>query len=178
VVGRLQLNYGDPESSYYSSAAYLGKKNTIAIGGSYDYQPNIGTMIDTVLFKTDYMFFNVDVFAEQQIGGGALTFEGAYYNLDMDSRAPRLEGDGFYVQAGYLFKNDKWQPWGLYETWSSEDPNNAGSFDSFRVGLSYYWVGFNANIKAGYERINSDTTIGSTNEDTLDTFLIGFYTNY
>jgi hypothetical protein len=179
VAGRLQFNLGDSEASFYSTATYLGKKKTVAIGASVDFQPNVGrALTDSTVFQANYTYFNVDLFAEQPLGGGSLTFEGAYYNLDLEQMAPRLEGDGFYVQAGYLIKNEKWQPWGLFESWKSEDPLDEGSFDSFRVGLSYFMAGHNANVKVGYESLMSKTNIGSTTEDTISTFLVGLYTTY
>jgi hypothetical protein len=175
LTGRVQLNYEDSEGSYYDSSTYLGKKKTISLGASIDHQPDAGALVDTTVYKDDYTFYNVDVFAEQPVGKGSITVEAAYYNLNYDI-APRVEGDGFYVQAGYYIK--KWQPWALYEMWKSEATDDRGSFDSYRVGLSYFIDGQRANVKVGYERINSDTTIGSTSETALNTFLIGFYTTY
>jgi Phosphate-selective porin O and P len=178
ITGRLQLNLGDSEPSYYDTATYLGEKRTLAFGVSYDVQPNVGRVIDGELFKTDYAYWTVDVFGEQPVGSGSLTFEGAYANVDLKGLAPRLEGDGFYVQAGYLIHKARWQPWVLYEKWSADDPDGRGGFDSFRVGVSYFMVGHNANLKVGYETIRADTEIESTHEDTIDTFLVGLYITY
>lgn len=174
TTGRIQFNFGDPEPSFYSVATYLGKKDTLAIGASYDTQSDVGTST----FQSDYDYYSVDIFGEKPAGNGSLTFEAAYSELDLDGRAPRVEGDGFYVQAGYLIRKEKWQPWLMYEEWNADDPTGRGSGDSFRVGLSYFIKGHNANFKIGYESISADTNFGSTREDGIDTLLIGFYTTY
>ncbi len=174
TTGRIQFNFGDPEPSYYSVATYLGKKNTLAIGASYDLQSDVGNST----FQSDYAYYSVDIFGEKPVGEGSLTFEAAYSDLDLDGRAPTVEGDGFYVQGGYLIRNEKWQPWLLYEEWGSNDPTGRGSGEAFRVGVSYFMAGHNANFKIGYESVSTDTNIGSSSENGLDTLLIGFYTTY
>ena len=174
ATGRIQFNFGDPEPSYYSVATYLGKKNTLAVGASYDTQSDVGN----ATFQSDYDYYSVDVFAEKPVGDGSLTFEAAYSDLDLSGRAPRVEGDGFYVQAGYLIRKEKWQPWLMYEEWSAEDATGRGSADAFRIGVSYFMAGHNANFKIGYESVSTDTNIGSSSENGIDTLLIGFYTTY
>ena len=176
TTGRIQFNFGDPEPSYYSVATYLGKKNTLAIGASYDTQSDVGTASGS--FQSDYDYYSVDIFGEKPVGNGSLTFEAAYSDLDLASRAPRVEGDGFYVQAGYLIRKEKWQPWFMYEEWNADDPTGRGSGEAFRIGLSYFIAGHNANFKIGYESVSADTNFPSTSEDGLDTLLIGFYTTY
>jgi hypothetical protein len=174
TTGRIQFNFGDPEPSYYSVATYLGGKDTLAIGASYDTQSDVGN----ATFQADYTASSFDIFAEKPVGEGSLTFEAAFLDLDLDGRAPRVEGDGFYVQAGYLIRKEKWQPWFLYEEWNSNDPTGRGSGDAFRVGVSYFIAGHNANFKIGYESLSTDTNIGSSDENGVDTFLVGFYTTY
>ncbi len=174
TTGRIQLNFGDPEPSFYSVATYLGKKDTIAIGASYDTQSNAGGVFRDTTINTDYAYYSVDFFADKPMGGGgALTFEAAYSDLDLDGIAPRVEGDGYYVQGGY-YKN-KWQPWFLYEEWNSNDPAGRGSLDSWRVGISYFMQGHNANFKLGYEDLDVVTATGHRG---LGSILLGFYTTY
>ncbi|MBT3191911.1 MAG: hypothetical protein HN341_05090, partial [Verrucomicrobia bacterium] len=90
--------------------------------------------------------------------------------------AKQSQGEGFYVQAGYLVNS--WQPWVEYETWESDADDGTGSYDMYRVGLSYYIKGHNANIKAGFERLESDTTVLSSTSDTIDSFVMGCYVTY
>ena len=175
MTGRLQLNFGDPEPSYYSVATYLGGKNTFSIGLSYDSQSDVaGSSTPT----TDYTFWNVDVFAEKPMGNGTVNFEGAFLNLDLDNANLQAQGDGFYVQAGYLMSNKKWQPWFLYEDWSADASGGKGSYNPWRAGVSYFMKGHNANFKIGYESFSADANIGSSTEDSIGSLVMGLYTTY
>ena len=174
-TGRFQLNFGDSESSFYSTSTYLGGKDTLSFGVSYDTQSDVsGASTPT----TDYSYLTLDVFADKPLGDGAFTFEGSYHDLDLDGANARAEGDGFYAQLGYLLPGKKWQVWGLYETWSAEDPTGKGSYDMFRVGVSYFMAKHNANFKLGYEGFNADAPIGSSVEDSIGSLVLGFYTTY
>ncbi len=174
TTARFQFNFGDPEPSYYSIATYLGKKDTIGIGASYDAQSDVAGSTTPL---TDYAYWNVDIFAEKPTGsGGSLSFEGSYHDLDLDNANLQAQGDGFYVQLGY-YKN-KWQPWVLYEDWGADAPSGKGSYDMFRVGISYFMAGHNANFKAGFESFNADANFGSSSEDSIQSLVIGFYTTY
>ncbi|MCF6248415.1 MAG: OprO/OprP family phosphate-selective porin [Desulfobacula sp.] len=187
-TGRIQVNFLDPEAGYFNTSTYLGKKKTFALGVSYDKQDGIAA--DDVLGAIDYSWFEIDAFVEYPVGNGSLTFETAYLDLDLDNAtqlndstatrkdARQTQGNGWYAQTGYLFKDTNIQPWAAYEQWESDATDNTGSFDSWRVGLTYFFKGHNANIKVGYESLKSDTNIGSSTEDTIDTFLVGFYITY
>jgi hypothetical protein len=174
-TGRLQLNFGDAENSYYSTANYLGKKNTIGIGASYDTQSDVGSAATPL---TDYSYWSVDLFLEKPAGGGSFVLETAYSGLDLDDANLRAQGDGFYVQGGFLFPSKKWQVWGLYEDWSADAASGKGSYDMFRAGLSYFIAGHNANVKLGFESFNTDAPIGTTTEDSINSFVVGLYTTY
>ncbi len=173
--GRLQFNLGDAEAGYYNSATYLGKKETFAFGLSYDTQSNVAGSSTPV---TDYTYWAADLFAEQPVGNGSFTVEASFMNLDLDDANLQAQGDGWYLQGGYLINNDKWQPWFLYEDFSADDPSGKGSYDLLRVGVSYFVQGHNANVKFAYEAFTADAPIGSSSEDSIDTLLIGFYTTY
>ena len=175
LTGRLQFNFGDAEPSYYSIASYLGKKDTVGIGFSYDTQSDVASARTPL---TDYTYWEADVFAEKPVGNGSVSFEAAFHNLDLDGANPQAEGDGFYVQAGYLMSNKKWQPWFLYDSWSADAASGKGSFDLWRIGVSYFMQGHNANVKFGYESFSTDANIGSSNEDTIGSFVVGLYTTY
>lgn len=174
-TGRLQLNFGDAEPSYYSIASYLGGKDTVGIGVSFDTQSDVAGSRTPL---TDYTYYEVDLFAEKPMGSGFVSFEAAYHSLDLDGANPQAEGDGFYVQAGYLMSNKKWQPWFLYDSWSADAASGKGSFDLWRVGVSYFIAGHNANLKIGYENFSTDANIGSSNEDSIGSLVIGLYTTY
>ena len=188
-AARVQLNLYDPEPNYYNAATYLGGKQTVGFGLSYDTQKDVASSADKG--NVDYKFYTVDVFAEFPAGSGHLTLEGAYENLDLDGAtlldhdgnpltavrdATQSQGDGYYIQAGYYI--NQWQPWIEYESWDSDAASGKGGFDMYRIGLSYFIKGHNANIKAGYERLNADQNIGSTTEDKIDSIVVGMYVTY
>jgi hypothetical protein len=176
MTGRLQLNFGDSEPSYYSTATYLGKKDTFSIGLSYDTQSDVSGSRTP---KTDYSYWNLDLFAEKPMGNGSVSFEAAYHDLDLDDANLQAQGSGYYIQAGYLINKDKWQPWFLYEDWGADDPiSDKGSYNLWRLGLSYFIAGHNANFKIGYENFSADAKIGSSREDSIGSLVLGFYTTY
>lgn len=183
-TGRVQVNFFDPEPEYYNLSTYLGKKKTIGIGASFDLQPDVDRDAATGK-KIDYTLYSVDAFAEYPLGPGSLTAEAAYINLDLDGagtlmgtgrNARQAQGDGYYAQAGYFFNN--WQPWVEYETWDSDGADGRGGYDAYRVGLSYFIKGHNANIKAGYEIFDADTQFTGTREDQIGSFVLGLYVTY
>ncbi len=187
IGARVQVNFGDPEPGYYGLATYLGKKQTIGIGVAYDSQDDVtGTDTDGDGFvdkNVDYSSLTVDLFAEQPVGDGAVTFEAGWSEVDLDD-AVELDhsaGDGWYAQAGYFINN--WQPWIMYEVWDSDTKGafEAGSTNCFRIGGSYYIKGHNASVKAGYEVYSAeekgDSGFPST-EDDIGSFLVTFNMTY
>jgi hypothetical protein len=191
VAARVQINFLDPEPTYYNLSTYLGQKKTIGIGASVDHQQRIARD----LIKDDnvnYTFYSVDAFADIPVGPGSATLEAGYSNLDLDnstalqdsaSAPPKngkeTQGQGFYVQSGYFINNLNLQPWALYESWYSDASDDLGSWSAWRVGLSYFIKGHNAKIKAGFEQFRSDQNIGRISDDkNIESFLIGFYVSY
>lgn len=179
-TGRVQVNFGDAEAGYFNSSTYLGKKNTIGIGASIDMQSEVLAMPTPAKQAADetgdYMLYSVDAFIEKQLGEGGLTAEAGFIALDLDDLADNVSGTGFYGQLGYLIQ-DTWQPWALYETWSSDADNDAGNYNLWRIGLSYYLAGHNANIKAGFEQVSQDNPFAG-DEDSISSFVLGFFTTY
>ncbi len=176
-AARVQLNLFDAESGYYNLSTYLGQKKTLGFGFAVDAQADVADEAGTGR-SVDYAMWTLDVFADFPVGPGALTFEAAYIDLDLDDAAQfrQAQGDGFYFQTGYFINN--FQPWLGYETWSSDGPNDQGSFDTLRLGVSYFIKGHNANIKLGYENFSADSDFTGTNEDSIDTLVTGLYVTY
>jgi hypothetical protein len=177
MTARAQLNIGDAEAGYYNLSTYLGKKKTLAFGVSYDVQDEVQAA--TAGGYGDYAYYSVDAFAEWPMGEGTLTAEAAFSDLDLDganANALRSEGDGFYVQAGYFQNN--WQPWIEYENWDSKATSGQGDYDAYRVGISYFFKGHNANVKAGFETVNSDINFSGSSEDSITSFILGFFITY
>ena len=196
-TARAQVNIGDAEPGYYGLSTYLGKKRTLGFGAAYDTQSDFAA--DTVnvdadgqgqvVGSLDYTYWTIDAFAEQPIGPGTVTFEAAYSDLDLDDPQGRLgssggnalsggvnadqtQGSGYYAQTGYYI--NKWQPWFLYEDWDADGNNDAGDWSAYRVGLSYFFAGHNANVKVGYE--NTDNKTPGAND--IQTFVLGAYITF
>jgi hypothetical protein len=179
---RAQLNFFDAEPGYFNNSTYLGKKRTIGIGASYDSQDEVENSLNNAGSPNgygDYEYWSVDAFMDWPLGPGALTAEAAYSELDLDDatqKATQSQGDGWYFQTGYYI--NKWQPWFEMESWSSDDSGDLGSYDSYRIGISYFFKGHNANVKIGYESFEPEENFSGTSEDTIETFLLGFYTTF
>lgn len=191
VAARVQINFLDPEPTYYNLSTYLGQKKTIGIGASVDHQQRIARdLIDDD--NVNYTFYSFDAFADIPVGPGSATIEAGYSNLDLDNstalrdsangppkNAKETQGQGFYVQSGYFINNLNLQPWALYESWYSDASDDLGSWSAWRVGLTYFIKGHNANIKVGFEQFRSDQNIGRISDDkNIESFLIGFYVSY
>ncbi|EKD27815.1 MAG: phosphate-selective porin O and P superfamily protein [uncultured bacterium] len=188
-TGRLQWNFGDLEDSYHVKSTYLGNKQTIGIGVSYDKQDAVAYSLD----KGDicYTYYSGDIFAEMPMGNGSLTVETGVINLDLDtsmftfSSSSREEselwstlgaqGKGLYLQTGYYINN--WQPWFEFETWESKDILDRGNYNIARIGLTYFIKEQIANIKAGYEQFTTDAPIMGV-EDTVESMVIGVFLDY
>jgi hypothetical protein len=90
----------------------------------------------------------------------------------------QTEGYGMYVQSGYYITAWKLQPWAAYEIWNATDA--FGSWAAYRFGLTYYLKGFNANVRLGYERVETQHDIGASrtdnsNKDSINTVVLGLY---
>lgn len=190
--GRASINYGDHEKGYFNSSTYLGNKRTIGVGVSVDAQNRVATEQGTQR-GVDYRFWTVDLFLEQPLTAGVVNFEAAYGQLDLDDAGLLLDrngnplggsavsgqqaqGDGFFLQAGYYFPDVRVQPWVLYEEWSSDAAGGLGSYNSGRVGLTYFARGHNLNFKIGFERTRLDGSPGG--DRVSNSVVVGAYLNF
>lgn len=174
LAGRVQVNIGDAEDGYFNLGSYLGGKNTIAIGVSADFQSQVA--VNAAGDDASYFYLSADVFAEQQAGPGVITFEGSFSMLDLGGEnidtlvADQVEGMGAYGQVAYLINNV--QPWAAFETWMAEE--DLGSVNSFRLGATYYFAGFKANAKLGYELSMGEKGVfgNGTDQDMIHTVIL------
>ncbi len=188
---RAQYNLWDAEAGYYNSSNYLGKKKTLGIGFSYDTQSSVGSSAAATPgdpnVLVDYTMMAADLFLElPNSKGNALTAEFGWNSLDFGDTVDFManQGTGYYGQAGYYLASG-FQPWFLYEAFSSDaadnaDGNTPGSYTAFRVGATYYIDGQHANVKLAYQSRTSDVPmdVGGTEEDTVNTITLGFFTTY
>ena len=74
-----------------------------------------------------------------------------------ESNTPeQAQGTGSYLQSGYYISNLRLQPWVGYEEWHSDAPNDLGSFNNVRIGITYFARGQTLNFKIGFERTRLD----------------------
>jgi len=102
MVGRVVLNFLDPEEGYFNSSTYYGEKDIAALGFSFSNQNDAhGTGLDYTAWSMDLLF-------ETTIDSGAVvTLEGAYYDRDHDNSAVGngLQGEGYFILGSYLFSD-------------------------------------------------------------------------
>jgi len=182
---RGQYNIWDAEGGYYGKSTYLGKKKTLGVGVSYSTQSEVAEGATSGLL-VDYAHTSADIFLElPSSNGNSLSWEAAWIKLDFSDAVDYMDnqGTGYYTQLGYYLASG-FQPWFAYESFSSDgaaDGNGkiAGDFTSTRFGVTYFIDGHAANIKLGFESFSPDQPImaGATEESTVNTITLGFFTN-
>ena len=188
-TARAQVNFFDAEPGYYNDSTYLGEKRTVGIGGSFDAQNGVA-FDQTTTARVDYRLFSLDAFTEQPLGPGSLSVEVGYVNLNLGGgetminaadaalgNASRTQGGGWYAQAGFYVSAVKLQPWLNFERWDSAAADDRGSFNAIRAGLNYYFLGENANVKAGLEVFTPDTGF-SASQSQITSFVLALNTNF
>lgn len=176
--GRIQINFLEPETGFFYSENYLGRKKIIALGGGMDYQQHVyrrwfndgnSDLLNytawTVDFSIDYGFR----------GGNALAFQGGYIATDNNPQTASYvtnryyDSTAFYAQAGFLFKRLV-QPvikyYSVYQKDVETDPDNpdvksSQTYAHFILGLNFYIQEHNANIKMEYSYPNGDNNRAS-----------------
>ncbi|MGH7480174.1 MAG: porin [Candidatus Methylomirabilales bacterium] len=154
-AGRIVLNLLDPPTSpdgfadYWAS--YLGEGQRLAIGfnGAYLGSARDGpNEFDLLAYGAD-LFFNTGLF----------TFEAEYdrYEFDSNRASPDREGDGWFVQAGYLFH--RWfELVGRHQEADRDILVSNGRSRWTSVGFNTYLGGHNLKIQTDYtfkdERVN------------------------
>lgn len=155
-VGRAQYNFFDKE--VYNLPAYvganLGTKKILAIGAAYDAQ-------------MDYRGVTADLFADIPTGFGSFVSTVVYQRLDGRKTLPTLlKSDILQLEAGIYVKGSKLGPWGRYEMRTFLGNVVGKDEKRWLVGLNYYMKGHNANLKAGYGRLDPEVGKG-VNQFTL-----------
>jgi hypothetical protein len=93
------------------------------------------------------------------------------------TEAKQTAGDGVYAQIGYYLPDWDIQPWASFDYWASDDSDDIGSFAAYRIGITYFFKGHNANVKMGFERFEADKKVAGQ-EDEINTFVTGFYVTF
>jgi len=158
-AGRVQYNVLDPEVGFFYTGSYLGKKKIVAVGGAFDVQ-------------SDYHGYDVDAFVDHPLGPGAVTGQFDYNWFDGGTTLRTLPGQhDVLFELGYLIRAMKLTPF-LQIAHRDVVDTEAGDEMRASVGVSYWWVGHNANIKAAYGRI---APTGGARQNTFTIQLQAFY---
>jgi hypothetical protein len=141
-AGRVQVQLLDPEpQGFFYSGTYLGARKVVAIGAAFDTQD-------------EYRAFDVDAFVDYPFGPGVVTGQAAYQRIDGDTTFLTLpEQDVVLLELGYLLRPLKLTPVLQYTRRGIVD-TSTGDETRWSVGVNYWWVGHNANVKAAYGRID------------------------
>ena len=77
--GRLSISLLEPETSWFNKGTYLGKKKVLSLGFGMDRQDDL-TLAGNK--SQDNTVWTVDAFFDHPVGGGAVTLEAAYIDID------------------------------------------------------------------------------------------------
>ncbi|MCR4290678.1 MAG: hypothetical protein NUV86_10515 [Candidatus Scalindua sp.] len=174
--GRLTYNFWEPESGFYNSSTYYGKKDVLAIGlVGFHQTDGVGTATDPRNFDG----WNVDFLLEKHFGWGTIDIEAAYFDYNthgaVDDEKARTDGqsaqsDGQAWEGGVSYLYPEKIGWGqpqFVSRWQSFNPTNNQTAVAFaesklEFGLHYIIQDHNAKVAL----IWSNTHLGgSSNED-------------
>ncbi len=137
---RIHLSVLEPEKGWGYKGTYPGTKKTLSFGAGYDFQSKTtGTPAD----MGDYSAWTIDGFFEYPLSPGNPTLEGAWFSYDTKDKNLTNQGDGWYLQGGWLLSKQinscRLQPFARLENWNSD--NNSPGIDQTRwsLGLNSYF---------------------------------------
>ena len=159
MVGRVVLNFLDPEEGYFNSSTYYGEKDIAALGFSFSNQNDAhGTGLDYTAWSMDLLF-------ETTIDSGAVvTLEGAYYDRDHDNSVvgDGLQGEGYFILGSYLFSDStsigditgRLQSSVRYQESDRDVPGVGAREHQVDYSLNYIIHGHNARVSLILQDIN------------------------
>ena len=151
-AGRVQYNALDPESGFFYTGTYLGKKKILAVGAAFDVQK-------------DFHGYDADAFFDHPLGPGALTAQFDYNHYDGGTTLTTLpKQNDVLIEAGYLIRALKLTP--VVQIAHQDITAQSGGTTRAAAGANYWWAGHNANVKALYTRI-APAGLGKQNEFTV-----------
>lgn len=145
--GRIQINIMDPETGFFYSGNYLGKRNILSFGGGVDYQNHA---VRSGGDLEPYFAWTGDLTVDVKLGRGlAVTLQGAYVGSYNNPGENGNDEKAFFAQAGFLMFNVI-QPVAGYQNLSVQNGDDDGSdldVSCVTGGVNYFIDGHNANIK-------------------------------
>ncbi|MBW1670988.1 MAG: porin [Deltaproteobacteria bacterium] len=161
-VGRMAVSLLEPEKGWFNKGTYLGKKKVLSLGFGYDTQNDLTLNGHE---DQDNRVWTADVFFDHPLGGGAITVEAAYIDIqnctqthNFSELAAGDDAKNWYIQSGYLLPGKigpgRFQPYVRYETVDVDDKDDT---EFMGAGLNYYFKGHNAKISLDYTYVSQDS---------------------
>ena len=162
---RATYNFWAPEPGYYTTSAYYGAKDVLAVAFVARYETDgAGTGV-TSTTQGDYFGWNIDALMEKKLSNGAVVnLEGSYYDTDTDDidDGTITQGQGYRMLASYMLPNKvgwgKFQPYVRYQHFAQDNAcagnycgsSNFGTRGIMEGGLNYIIDCHNAKIMSSY----------------------------
>ncbi|MCX7679248.1 MAG: hypothetical protein N2316_08500 [Spirochaetes bacterium] len=149
IVGRVQINLMEPETGFFYSGNYLGKKKIVSFGAGIDYMKD--AVYDGAKNEVnDYFAWTVDATVDYPIDSNmVVAFQAGYVKYSWSPTLGVEDAYSYYAQAGFLW-NGTWQPVLRYEATVEDVGGKDDSTAYLHVGLNYFISGHNANIKIDF----------------------------
>lgn len=171
--GRVHVALLDPEPGLGYAGTYRGTKTILTIGGGLDSQANTR---GTNAAPEDNFAWTIDGLLEYPLDMGVPSLQGAYFNLDTNDTVEAIEGDGWYLQAGWLFPEvaalfgGDVQFFGKYTTWSPDTKTSINNRDEYGLGANLYLAGQNVKLVGQWQQTTFDSQVASTTAKDFSTF--------
>ena len=140
-AGRVQYNLLDPEVGFFYTGSYLGKKKIVSVGGAFDRPERLSRLRRRRLRRPSARLRSADRAVRLQLVRRRRDAAGAARaaRRALRARLSDRRGQADAVRADGAPQR-RLRPVPADETRTS-------------IGVSYWWAGHNANIKAAYGRI-------------------------
>ena len=135
----------EAETGYFYTGASLGTKKILAVGATYDVQSSYSTIA-------------ADLFYDQPIASGAVTFQADWASIDGDDFLLSLpEQDTWLIEASYYHKETRLGPYLQLasRSYALEDASHADE-ERMQAGLAWWLSGHKINVKGAWTRITKD----------------------
>jgi hypothetical protein len=163
LAGRVSLNLLEPETAWFNRGTYLGDNKVLSIGLGFDTQPDL--RLDAASpATTDTRAWTADVFFDHPLGGGAVTVEASWTEVDTLTQALPLAslrvGDDAelrYVAGGYLIPGAL-GPGRLqaFLRWEEAGGTSGSTVSTPVLGLNYFIRGHDLKASFDWARIDPD----------------------
>ena len=173
--GRLTYNFWEPESGFYNSSTYYGKKDVLAIGlVGFHQSDGVGTITADGKKYKDFNAWNVDFLLEKNFGWGTIDIEAAYFDFGTNGVSAIDDGgqsDGQSWEVGFSYLYPEKIGWGypqFVSRWQQFDPTNdttVAGFTESKIELALHYIIQDHNAKIAL--VWSNTHLGNSprNED-------------